>query len=757
MFSYLLSILKKDRVTPQELQQITCLTSVTLTCGPDLTDSYCDSIEKLVSLASLKEMELWDFRVSAETLDLNRRLIQLLGSIPTLISLKIHINYQLEDQEHLFDPLAELKSLNQLELIVQESTPVKECAEPSSHFKYLPDFINGLTNLRRLDIKIKGSMSMSKKAFVTLLKLEEFFLELSEPPVSNTIHLLMRNLFQLPVIKTISIRSAYEGHKKETEIIKPEQYTIIRRLVSIQKIILHNLNLRHLPAALQECENLEVLDISDNDISIFPGYLSKLKKLTLNGNRTIDLDQILTYLNPGTLQELTICNCNLTELPAQIGRFRQLKYLYLSDNPLQKFPIEIARLENIVYIYKAINNSAIKFGQPVSDFIAYMRDRSFSEEDKKRAYALLLLNASNMDDASALDIIPFLTEKRPALVKNTLFQLEKKVVDSISATENPSSLCICLFGIVEGMSTRELKEKCKKQSIQLESTLTDKTTHILIGKGISEEQVQQVQQSSLPLVTGTQLKSYLEKLDTPFLKESDTHTQTNLTRLLISVEPANIQLALEMINQGGLPDSVLYTLVLVVLQKELDSKIKKKAMTVLEKCAPVEITALVKRIRMKTDYLKIIQLLWKSPEIDKTLLARSILQFYFWESYSICSKEHQQIIQSEKISKYCLYYLLTTSVEDADFAVRSQITRHGILFWSWLPLDKLTSSKATLDKIEALKIHISDFAKKKNPLKSFTGLKTLYLAEKNDELREQAEPNLERLQQDLPQLQVFFN
>ncbi|MDJ1492958.1 hypothetical protein QNI19_08445 [Cytophagaceae bacterium DM2B3-1] len=826
MFSYLLSILKKETMTPKQLEEVSSLTVVELTCDLPLTNSFCDTFEKMISLTSLKEMELWNFRVSAETLELNKRLIQLLSSIKTLISLKIRINCQLEDQEHLFDPLAELKNLQELILILRGDIPRDEWPKPASRLKRLPDFVNKLSGLRELYISMQEPVPLAEDSFVSLQQLQKFTMYISGPPAPATVRTLMQNLFLLPALQDCEV-SAYHhlrhgdkswGNPIDLSETKNEKIN----LPYLRRIQFYNLDLRQLPAEITRCENLEVLNIRNNYISIFPGYLpnvkhlyldlnrkinikqvfeclnpqslqtldmkscnitqlpdwlqnveelnaeynnistfpgylAKIKKLTLNHNPMLDLDQVLTCLNPDSLQELNAGNCNLSEISVRIGQFRKLENLYLSHNPLHDLPAEIALLQNIANIRTTMNKSKIKFGQPVSDFISYLRKHSFSEEDKKRAYALFFLKEDYLKDISALELLFFLTLKKPTLVQNTLFQLEKKIADSIRATQDPSSLCICLFGSVEGMSTKELKEKCKKYNIQLESTLTEKATHILIGKGITEEQVQQVLQSKLPLVTSGQLRAYLEKLEKPFLKESDEMTLANLNRLLISADTTNLQLALEMINQGGLPDSVLYTLVLVVLQKELDSKIKKKAMTVLEKCAPVEITALIKRIRMKTDYLKIIQLLWKSPEIDKTLMARIILQFYFWESYSICSKEHQQIIQSEKISKYCLYYLLTTSVEDADFAVRSQTTRHGILFWSWLPLDKLTSSKASLDKIEALKIHISDFAKKTNPLKSFTGLKTLYLAEKNDELQEQAEPNLEKLQRDLPQLQIFFN
>ncbi|MDJ1471054.1 leucine-rich repeat domain-containing protein [Xanthocytophaga flava] len=717
---------EKEIISPQEAERLSAIESIEVQYrwAHQKTHPFCDVFDKLVSKPSLTAIKVADFNFSPQTLAADIRFLELLSSVKSLTQLDISVTFQVPESN---PPLDVFARLNQLE------------------------------NLKVLDIEIKHSSPVSEDLFLSLQKLTKFSLKIWEYPEPELVTQVINNLMQLPNLQQCEVSSIHNSPLNPAKAIAfPENTGGLPKAINLHKVIFQNLNLRQLPPALIHCENLHTLILENNSIVHLPGYLPQVKHLTLNGNKTIDLDQILTCVNPETLQSLNIGSCTVTQLPARIGDFQALENIYLGRTALQKIPVELIFLDKLTGFHVNMPQSEVKDGAPLISLLKYVRQDTYSEEEKKRIVAVFCMNEDYLNDVSGSELLPLLNVKIPAVVRNTLIVLEKKITNPFEQSQVLSLGGICLFGTVDGISTKELKEKCKKHNIQLESTLTEKTTHILIGKGISEEQVQLVLQSKLPLVTGSQLKSYLEKLDIPFLKESDENTQANLTRLLISVDPANIQLALEMINQGGLPESILYTLVLVVLQKELDSKVKKKAMTVLEKYASAEIVAVVKRIRMKTDYLKIIRLLWKSPEVDKTLLARTILQFHFEEYYSICSKEHQDMIQSETISKDCLYHLLTTSIEDADFALQSQST-NTILNWSWLPLDKLTSSKASLEKVEGLKIQISDFVKKKNPLKSFTGLKTLYLAKSNASLQEQAKANLEKLQQDVPQLQVVFD
>ncbi|MDJ1492959.1 hypothetical protein QNI19_08450 [Cytophagaceae bacterium DM2B3-1] len=752
----LLSILKKETMTPKELKEVSSMRIVELSCDLPLTDSFCYTFEKLISLTSLKKLELWNFRVSAETLDLNRRLIQAIGSIKTLTFLKIDINCQLEDQEHLFDPLAELKNLQELILILRGDIPRNEWPKPASRLKRLPDFVNKLSGLCEIVISIQETVPLAEDSFVSLLQLQKFTMYISGPPAAATVQTLMRNLFLLPALKTchVSGYNNYDKPRRGKPIFFAEDNRQFMSLPQLRIVKFNDLDLGQLPIGLARCENLEELTIGKNYITTFPECLCKIKKLEITHNKTLDLGQILTCLDPGMMETLILNHCKLKELPSQIGLLRKLKKIDIYNNSIKKLPVEIGVLDYLTFLHTTCREIEIHSHAPFSSFLSHLRNHSFTDEEKKAGVAIYFQKNDYLDSVPASTIIPLLLISKPTVPQSVLAVLEKKIPDSIGAIQDSSNLCICLYGVVEGLGLKELKEKYKKYGIRTETTLTNKITHILIGKGITKEQVQLVLKSSLPLVTSGQLRAYLEKLEKPFLKESDQIIVKNLKRLLISVDDDNLQLALEMINQGGLPESVLYTLVLVVLTF-IDSKIKKRAMTLLERSAPASVIAAIVRIRLKNDYLKIIHLLWKAPDIDKTLLARAILEISLPEYSAICSRTHEKMVKDASIREFCLCHLMDVSTEDADFALQVQ-TENNVLDWSCLPLDKLTSSKASLDKVEGLKIHISDFAKKTNPLKSFTGLKILYLAGSNTERRKQAEPNLEKLQQDLPQIQVFF-
>ncbi|OJJ17585.1 hypothetical protein BKI52_27370 [marine bacterium AO1-C] len=124
------------------------------------------------------------------------------------------------------------------------------------------------------------------------------------------------------IICSHSIQAQQTTYTNLEEALKtPQQVT--RLNLSEQK-------LKALPASLKQLKNLEYLDVSLNLFQGFPEVILSLKKL-----RTLKL-----YTNYGKYMRIH-------EIPAQITRLKQLRYLDISHLPLHKEPKVVYQLTNL--------------------------------------------------------------------------------------------------------------------------------------------------------------------------------------------------------------------------------------------------------------------------------------------------------------------------------------------------------------------------------------------------------------------------
>lgn len=137
----------------------------------------------------------------------------------------------------------------------------------------------------------------------------------------------------------------------------------------LKRLEITNSGVTELPGWITELQELEVLDLSGNNISVVK--LSKLKKLKLNRNRITSLPSgigqmrnlaelsllgnRLEYLSPDIagLHELVILDLSanpLKTLPETIGMFKRLERLVLNNCNLQKLPVVIAEIESLKFL-----------------------------------------------------------------------------------------------------------------------------------------------------------------------------------------------------------------------------------------------------------------------------------------------------------------------------------------------------------------------------------------------------------------------
>ncbi len=131
--------------------------------------------------------------------------------------------------------------------------------------------------------------------------------------------------------------------------------------------------MRTLPDSIGDLENLHILDLSINSLTILPesiGNLDKLNELDVNNNQLATLPASLGNLV--NLQTLKLYMNQIVSLPESIGNLTQLRYLYLSDNRIGSLPGSMGNLIRLEILFLG-KNSFSELRESLSKLFALKR------------------------------------------------------------------------------------------------------------------------------------------------------------------------------------------------------------------------------------------------------------------------------------------------------------------------------------------------------------------------------------------------
>lgn len=118
-----------------------------------------------------------------------------------------------------------------------------------------------------------------------------------------------------------------------------------------QRLILQNLNLRHIPPYLHLPSSLQKIDLSYNSFTTLPVEIkdvSGLIVLDLSHNRLSEFP--LQVLELPRLEELNLAHNAIYALPLGIGEMHSLRRLDLRHNHLRQLPTELFLLPRLEYL-----------------------------------------------------------------------------------------------------------------------------------------------------------------------------------------------------------------------------------------------------------------------------------------------------------------------------------------------------------------------------------------------------------------------
>jgi len=139
--------------------------------------------------------------------------------------------------------------------------------------------------------------------------------------------------------------------KEKLVIVDKKEYPITKNFPSsLTELKVNNINLKKFDSRMLKLSRLVVLDLSDNNISIWPesfSGLANLKELYLSNNKlaTVPVSFFQTVSEKLCLLDLSSNQLNM--IPFVISKLKNLVTLRLKDNGLKRLPVTISNLKNL--------------------------------------------------------------------------------------------------------------------------------------------------------------------------------------------------------------------------------------------------------------------------------------------------------------------------------------------------------------------------------------------------------------------------
>ncbi len=378
------------------------------------------------------------------------------------------------------------------------------------------------------------------------------------------------------------------------------------------------------PVVLKKLAPLEFLRLENTVIEgVEP--LPKVKQLILNRLHPAQSMQIVENANPEILTSLLLESSPLDTLPEQLVRFARLERLGLTGNQLTQLPGWIMQLENLkgvsLYANPILKQTELK-ETTVAKLIKLCTKRKLPQPLRA---AFLDLCQNQLPELAVNELLLALSLDIELLNRKAMNELLKKVANPFRAGFDAQKDTMSLIGTLKGLSVAEAMEQLAQHNIKVTDTITAETTRICIGDTLAQKQADEVIKSRLPLALPPHLREFLQRLDTPYLKESDEQTKENILRLLHSRDENNINLAAQLMLTGGIPDELFYCVFLLSFWRGKGYKTHFK--TLLEKYTTPEQYNFFKK-QQKAGFYKTVDELFKSSMFDVSAIADAGLKAF---------------------------------------------------------------------------------------------------------------------------------
>ncbi|EAY25987.1 leucine-rich repeat domain-containing protein [Microscilla marina] len=406
----------------------------------------------------------------------------------------------------------------------------------------------------------------------------------------------------------------------------------IGNLKSLQKLELYNNYIQDLPNAIRSLTQLEWLNLCNGRFDSLPfvaGDLPLLKALILEQNKQMDVSKELRKFVHAPIVHLNLKSCGLDSFPEEVFKLRQLQYLNVSNNRIDKLPLDIVNLPELHSIETTktllAKSTEAKSGKPINKLLKLLKENKSTETFKKISLALLVNDKDYLAQVPPHSLLPALNTPQSVVRENALVALEHHFTDKTDSLRHPQTV-VTIIGKNKGLPINKTYQQLKKQGVQTSRTLQDITTHVVLGTEPGEKLDKALALDPV-WVLPQQLRVFLQKNEVPYLMQATEgqSSSDSLEDLLQNSDPQNVILGLTMMMEGGIPNDLVYDIVILSLKKSYPPS--QAAKKVLERYTSEEFRAVIRKHSRKA-MVNILRALHEEPLIDQKRLAISALKFF---------------------------------------------------------------------------------------------------------------------------------
>lgn len=338
--------------------------------------------------------------------------------------------------------------------------------------------------------------------------------------------------------------------------------------------------LTRLPDWIGLCTRVETINLAGNRLRSLPVFLSelpRLSKLDVSGNILRKWPAL-----PDTLTTLNLSNNPIASIPPDIGRLTKLEALHLDQTKLKKLPAQFKFLKALETLSA---KDVLLQTPPKSLFSMHQIKRMDGLLTPKETAVIKLLWKIGRKTPQSGKQLPVVyqvaTGHKEALSKvsiRALFQLHQHedleflIRDELfrRSKEQPEQalqagkVLYCAGETVFDLAI--LGARVEKPGLRLVPRPGFDTTHVLLGK--RPEFFPALSKRSLVFINEQTLTHFLDHAEERHLAICPTPEMVaNLRQLLFHKEHTNVELALRMMQGGGVPHALLNELVVIWLAR----------------------------------------------------------------------------------------------------------------------------------------------------------------------------------------------
>lgn len=312
----------------------------------------------------------------------------------------------------------------------------------------------------------------------------------------------------------------------------------------------HN-NLGELPEEIGDLRNLTTLLLNSNVLKTLPysmKNLSRLIKLEIKRNDLVELPDI--FENMPNLRELDVKQNRLNTLPPSF-QCLNIQDLDVRQNGFTTIPSVIFHIPSLIRI-QGIGKDGYTSPQTILNSFNKAFEKTTLDTDRYREAFSILTEDENYLPLSIL--LELLQINYPTL--------RSKILDFVLRQSQNVPLEKGMMVAVLGSTSiekQEIKAKLKEFEIGYDSKIIEETTHIVLGNtpklaGVVDDS------KKYTIWSEKDLNNYFETIEKPYLLEVDDNTQEQteqISRLLLSEDPTNIGIAIQILKGGGVPENLI--------------------------------------------------------------------------------------------------------------------------------------------------------------------------------------------------------